>query len=226
MPRSVPLWAKPWRRIASFLRHFRDSTVASALLMRRFMRHLLLAVGLLFTACSSSSSDSGTTADGSTDASTDTASGCITPKEGAACKSTDVLCPGFEGGCCAGFLWTCDATKGWVRSGLGCPCTSDASVDTSTTDAADAADTKVGDGGAFACGTAKTCAPGDFCKEQAPGIPGPDGGTLPSTFDCNPMPDACTSTPTCDCVKANVPGCTGICNTDARGNVTMHCMGA
>ena len=193
---------------------------------------LTLALVLaLTTACSSSTSDpGGAPTDGASDSATgdspidgvsDGPTGCVSPTEGAACTSTDVLCKGFEGGCCAGYLWTCTGST-WKRSGLGCPCMpADSGVD-----ARDASDTKVEDSGPFACGTSLTCAPDKYCHDQAPGIPGPDGGTLPDSYSCDSIPDACKATPTCDCVKTKVPGCTGTCTTDAAGHVTMHCMGA
>jgi hypothetical protein len=48
--------------------------------------------------------------------------------------------------------------------------------------------------GGFECGDT-TCAPTDYCKHAA-------GGPAPGIdrYDCVPLPDACITTPTCECL--------------------------
>jgi hypothetical protein len=125
-----------------------------------------------------------------------------------------MLCPGNEGGCCAGYVWSC-VDGAWQKSGVGCACMEDAGSETH-----DATGDVASDAGPFACGSA-TCDANQICKVQAPGI---DGGT--ESRACEGVPSACASTPTCDCIKTKLPGCTAnACTTDAQGHVTVSCMG-
>jgi hypothetical protein len=53
------------------------------------------------------------------------------------------------------------------------------------------------------------CATGSYCYIASGGKPGPrgvviDAGTQPG---CNPVPSACTSTPTCACITGTIQTC-------------------
>jgi hypothetical protein len=188
----------------------------------------LAAVLLTTLACSSSSADFTPTGDGGakdapvsdTEALFDAGDGgCVTAVEGAACTPGVAACNQGPNPCCDG-LWQCNGTTHqWQQAGLGCAC-QPADTGVPPTDAPPALDA-----GHFSCGTAKTCNGTQFCAERAPGV---DGGTSALYYTCESIPAACASTPTCDCVKANVgANCTVLsCKVDAAGNVTLGCMGA
>lgn len=142
--------------------------------------------------------------------------GCIDPTEGAACTSKQVACQPSDP-CCAGYVWSCTGSpETWQKLGLGCTCQIDAGVDA----------------GPFACGSA-TCAGGQFCEVQPPGIAAPDGGTLPTGYDCVPVPPACAASPTCGCIESTLspsdtcstatPGVS--CTADGEGHVIIDCIG-
>jgi hypothetical protein len=191
----------------------------------------LSAIALASVACSSSSAgaevDSGPVltdapfdtgawlGDGFVDTGADAA--CAVAVEGAPCGPGAQPCNQEPNPCCNGFI-SCDGSK-WTRQSLGCACIQ-AETGVPPTDAPPAIDA-----GHFACGSAKTCNGTQFCAERAPGV---DGGTSALYYTCESIPAACASTPTCDCVKANVgASCTVLsCKVDAAGNVTLGCMGA
>lgn len=204
--------------------------------MRRFTA-FLFAVFAMPLACSSSSAgtaepslgDTGTpeietgirdTGPPAPDTNADTAeTGCAFAVAGGACTPGTVVCNQGSNPCCDG-LWQCNATTHqWEMAALGCACVpQDTGVP--PTDAPPAVDA-----GYFSCGSSKACAGTQFCAERAPGF---DGGTSALYYTCESIPAACATTPTCDCVKANVgPTCTVLsCKVDAAGNVTLGCMGA
>ena len=138
---------------------------------------------------------------------------CVDPVVGAVCSIGDPLCPGNEGGCCAGYVWGCVSGK-WAKQGLGCPC-----VPEDTGIKSDALPT---DAGPFACGSS-SCVSGELCKVQESGI---DGGS--SFSSCSALPAGCEATPSCTCVKAKIPASCTVreCNDDGKGHVTVKCMGA
>ncbi|MGZ3420713.1 MAG: hypothetical protein ACXVEF_08920 [Polyangiales bacterium] len=180
--------------------------------MRRFA-----FLALLLASCSSSTESGvtpGTDGGGDTKITSD-GSGCVNPKEGDPCAMGDTLCPGNEGGCCAGYVWQC-MDGSWKKLGLGCACLpEDAGSDTSS----DASKT---DAGPFACGSS-TCTADQICKTQESGI---DGGT--SSKSCEALPADCAATPTCACVKAKIGASCTVhdCTDDGKGHVTLSCMGA
>lgn len=135
-----------------------------------------------------------------------------TPVEGSACTQGQSVCS--EGGniCCIGYVWECDPTTNtWEKEGLGCACLP-APLDA----------------GPFACGPTMTCGGAQMCTDHPPGIEGPDGSTLPDAYECDSLPPACASTPTCGCVVQELEGseCTvSSCDDDGAGHITVHCLG-
>lgn len=110
--------------------------------------------------------------------------GCVpSPAIGSPCIPGQVTCDVVDV-CCAGLL-SCDAaSRTWRSVGLGCPCRS----------------TPCGD---------KTCGGNQFCRARAAGIPSPDGGTLPDSYECVDFPPSCARTWTCECLaKVAEPACT------------------
>jgi hypothetical protein len=157
--------------------------------------------------------------DASGDASGDTGAGgdggCILPTEGTSCATGENACQPSDP-CCAGYEWACVGTPPtWQKEGLGCACQAGGL-----------------DAGPFACGTT-TCSAGSFCEVQPPGIAGPDGSTLPSSYSCVPLPATCAAAPTCGCIESTLssadpcstqnPGVT--CASDTSGDVTVYCLG-
>lgn len=138
---------------------------------------------------SGAQSDSGVREDGSaTDGSVEVDSGeagaCVpSPAVGSPCIPGQVTCDVVDA-CCAGIV-SCDApSRTWRSLGLGCPCRS------------------------TPCGE-KTCGGDQFCRARSAGVPAPDGGTLPETYECVDFPPACARTWTCEClVKVSDPACT------------------
>ncbi len=137
--------------------------------------------------------------------------GCIPPTEGAPCTTSEVACQPPGDICCVGYSWMCQNGV-WTKAGVGCACQVDASVKY--------------DAGPFACG-GTTCNSGSqMCIDQAPGIMGPDGSTLPDSFSCANIPAACAATPTCACVTTHGACITGVSSCDeTNGQITVHCMG-
>lgn len=130
--------------------------------------------------------------------------GCVpSPMVGSPCIPGQVTCDVVDA-CCAGIL-SCDASsRTWRSLGLGCPCRS----------------TTCGD---------KTCSGNQFCRARSAGIPAPDGGTLPDTYECTDFPPACARTWTCECLaKVSDPACTqapqGSC-TIVDDRPLQRCMG-
>lgn len=111
------------------------------------------------------------------------AGACVpSPTIGSPCIPGQVTCDVVDA-CCAGIL-SCEASsRTWRSLGLGCPCRS----------------TPCGD---------KTCGGNQFCRARSAGIPAPDGGTLPDTYECVDFPPACARTWTCECLaKVSDPAC-------------------
>ncbi|MBI2395563.1 MAG: hypothetical protein HYV09_38715 [Deltaproteobacteria bacterium] len=185
------------------------------------MRRILFVLAFVSIGCggsvgeSSPSNGHDAAADGTTDAALGDG-GCLLPTEGAACKSTDVVCPPVGDVCCIGYVWSCESSSGtWRKLGLGCPCVPE---DTGAEDGV------VADTGQFTCGSS-ACSAGQICTKRPPGIP--TDGPPPLYYSCYPMPTACLSTPTCECVKANIGGmCTVTDCTVEDGHVVLGCMGA
>jgi hypothetical protein len=68
--------------------------------------------------------------------------------------------------------------------------------------------------GDFACGSTRFCTPGEYCIA---GQLAPEGG-------CPAIPAACASTPTCDCIVAQISAaCPVTCSGDAATGMTVTC---
>lgn len=192
------------------------------------MRRVLSLLALVSIGCGGSVGESAASDGGGDGSGPDAAAevmlgdgGCLLPTEGAACKSTDAVCPPVGNVCCIGYVWSCDpATGTWRKLGLGCACPpEDAGADDTF-----AGDVDVPDGGAFACGSS-TCNAGEICTRRPPGIP-VDASPPPLYYSCYPMPAACKTAPTCECVKANIGGsCYPTDCTIEDGHVVLGCMG-
>jgi hypothetical protein len=189
-----------------------------------------VVVALSLFACSGS--DSGAS---SGDAGSDVVhgdGGCIVPTEGQSCTKDDKACQPADP-CCAGYLWICNPSGTWEKSGVGCACGPfdtgtryDAADASDAFDASDASDAIAADVGPFACGTSLVCRDDEICLVRASGVP-TDGGPVYS-YECDPFPAACAATPTCACIEAHAPAsCTpDSCTLDASGRATLGCLGA
>jgi hypothetical protein len=179
---------------------------------------LLASLFILVAGCSSSGTpsdtitDSGAALDGAKDGGGSGDGGCIDPVEGAACTSTDQACPPVGNICCIGYVWQCSGGA-WTKLGLGCAC----QIDDAGADAPSDAP--------FACGTS-TCSSTEMCTSRPPGIP-TDASPPPTFYACESIPAACASTPTCDCIRANIgPNCSVTnCSVDVNGDVHVECLG-
>jgi hypothetical protein len=72
--------------------------------------------------------------------------------------------------------------------------------------------------GTFSCGSSLCIVPGFYCEHSVSDV----GGT-PDGFTCKPTPPACTTAPSCGCLK-NEP-CGDWCSADAMGDWTLTCPG-
>jgi hypothetical protein len=113
-----------------------------------------------------------------------------------------------------------------------------AAVACATEAGADGESDAAGDGppvtasGPFPCGPI-TCVSTEYCADHVPNNPGGASGGPPDTYICNPIPLACTQTPTCACIEQTIAlsdGCSpqtpGVkCSADGAGHVTMRCNG-
>jgi hypothetical protein len=70
----------------------------------------------------------------------------------------------------------------------------------------------------FDCGTSHCKGGREYCRHSIS-----DVGSIPDTFECIALPDACGDTPTCACV-AEAP-CGGLCEASAAGDLTVTCPG-
>lgn len=70
----------------------------------------------------------------------------------------------------------------------------------------------------FACGDQTCDSRTDYCEAFVPGVQLPDGGGAPIQYTCQPVPSACTATPTCACIGSTVPDAT--CSEN-KGRVTV-----
>jgi hypothetical protein len=80
----------------------------------------------------------------------------------------------------------------------------------------------------FPCGT-ETCQGNMICTDTSAGMEFPDGGTPPDSLACRPIPSACQTTPTCDCIVSALKSTNSCypskCTEDAQGHVLVNCMG-
>jgi hypothetical protein len=154
------------------------------------------------------------------------------PIEGSACTPGQTVCS-HGNICCIGYVFYCDPARNvWEKQGVGCACMV-GDMDAGGGDAPSDAPPDVivpHDAGPFACGPSVTCSANQYCTDQPPGIPGPDGSVIPDFFSCTDFPAACGATPTCACITPMLPpNCTqqpaAGCSQDAEGNITVHCLG-
>jgi hypothetical protein len=74
----------------------------------------------------------------------------------------------------------------------------------------------------FACGARLCDSRTQYCESFTGGIPLPDGGPPATSYSCQPIPAACTTTPRCPCITAGQSG--AFCGEE-KGRVKVSRLG-
>jgi len=74
----------------------------------------------------------------------------------------------------------------------------------------------------FACGSMSCTASSQFCYIFSGGPPPPPDASPGGGGQCDPIPAACKSTPTCACIRASIHLCVTMC-TQVGDEITARC---